>query len=185
MASQADQRLLTADEFLRIIFAPNLRFELDDGVVRMMTGGNFAHARVHRNLLVWLGNALRGSGCEPLGPDMAVRTGERSVRYPDIVVDCAQSPPDDKALELLNPRVIIEVLSPSTRDDNEGAKLQEYRGLPTVDTIVLIDPILEMIQVLQRRDDRRWPDILSVEGGDLGLPSLGRVVPHTEIFARY
>ena len=150
----------------------------------MMTGGNYAHARVLGNLLAWLKTGLRGSGCRPLGPDMAVRTGERSVRYPDLVVDCAQSPPDDKSRELLHPRVIIEVLSPGTRDDDETVKLDEYRGLVSVDTIVLIDPIPEIIQVLQRRDDRRWPDVLRVEPGDLPLPSLRLTVPRAEIFAR-
>lgn len=184
MASQADQRRLTADEFLRIIFAPDMRMELDDGIVRMMTGGNRAHARVHRNLLSWFRSALRGSGCEAFGPDMAVRTGARSVRYPDIVVDCAPSPPDDQSLELLQPRVVVEVLSPSTRDGDKTVKTQEYCRLATVDTIVLIDPIPEVVHIFQRRDDGVWPDIMRIEPADLALPSLGMTVPRAEVFAR-
>ncbi len=184
MATQADQRLLTADEFLRIIFEPDAKPELDEGIVRMMTGGTRAHSRVQGNLLALLAQRLRGSGCRPFGPDLAVQTSELSVRYPDIVVDCTGPEAGDDDLLARNPRVVIEVLSPGTARKDEGIKLREYRGLPTVDTVVLIDPLAELLRVLQRDESGKWPFVLRVERGDLALPSLEVTLPRMEIFAR-
>ena len=101
MATDPHYRLLTAEEFLRIDFGPEMKAELDNGVIRMMTGGTRAHARVQANLMTALGVALRGSGCRPYGSDMAVRTRDRSVRYPDITVDCGS--PDDRPDDLCCP----------------------------------------------------------------------------------
>ena len=184
MATQADQRLLTADEFLRIIFEPDAKPELDEGIVRMMTGGTLAHSRVQGNVLMWLRQQLRGSGCRPYGPDVAVQTGELSVRYPDIVVDCTGPGIDDDELLARTPRVVIEVLSPGTAHKDQEVKLREYRGLPSVDTVVLIDPRTELVQVLQRDNAGKWPVVPLVERGDLSLPSLHLVVPRSEVFAR-
>lgn len=139
MASDLHYRLLTAEEFLRIDFGPDMKAELDNGIIRMMAGGTRDHARIQANLTIVLGNALRGSGCRPYGSDMAVRTHDRSVRYPDLTIDCGG--PDDRPddLVLSDPRVVIEVLSPSTRDTDLKVKKDEYRAIPGVDTIAFVD----------------------------------------------
>jgi hypothetical protein len=67
LASLTYPRLLTAEEFLQIDFGPDLKAELDDGVIRMIAGGTRAHARVQANLTITLGNALSGSSCRPYG----------------------------------------------------------------------------------------------------------------------
>ncbi|MBM3929233.1 MAG: Uma2 family endonuclease, partial [Sphingomonadales bacterium] len=93
----------------------------------MIAGGTRDHARVQMNLYRFLGAALRGLGCRPFGSDMGVRSVDLSLRYPDVTVDCAGSdgPGDDRVLTA--PRVIIEVLSPSTRDHDLKDKPPEYR----------------------------------------------------------
>ena len=184
MATQAEYRLLTAEEFLRIDFGPDLKAELDEGVVRMMAGGTRDHARVQMNLYAFLRTALRDGGCRPYGSDMAVRTSGRSVRYPDLTVDCGApgDRPDDDVLR--NPTVIMEVLSPSTRRDDERVKLVEYRQLASVDTIVLVDPDAEKCRVLQRTGPDAWSDDTSAAPAGVSLPLLGVTIPHAEIFAR-
>lgn len=185
MASEAHYRLLTAEEFLQIEFGPDMKAELDEGVIRMMAGGTRDHARIQMNLYGFLRNVLRGSGCRPYGSDMAVRTSNHSVRYPDLTIDCggdAGNNPDDRLLQ--DPRVIMEVLSSSTRRADEGVKLAEYRQLPGVDTIVLIDPATERCRILQHTGEGAWSDVTYSVPAELALPSLDITIPHAEIFAR-
>lgn len=180
MATQADQRLLTADEFLRIVFSSNVKAELDDGVVTMMAGGSNHHARVQMNLYRWFANALDGSPCQPYGSDMAVRTTSRSVRYPDLTVDCG--PADEELLELQEPRVVVEVLSPTTRRDDEGRKLNEYRALTGLRTIAIIDQLDRSVRVFQRDVGEEWRDSGAVAGADFDVSFLGLTMPNAEIF---
>ena len=183
MATDPHYRLLTAEEFLRIDFGSDMKAELDNGVIRMMAGGTRDHSRVQVNLLVAVGNALRGSGCRPYGSDMAVRTHDRSVRYPDLTIDCGApgDRPDD--LTLSDPRVVIEVLSPSTRSSDLSVKKEEYRAIPGVDTIAFIDVDKQALAIHQRIANG-WTETLFSTALDLTLPALGIVIPHAEIFAR-
>lgn len=177
-------RPLTVEEFLGIDFGPQLKAELDRGTILMMAGGTRDHARVQGNLIAYLHTALRGSGCRPYGSDMKVRSADASVRYPDVTVDCG-APGDTGRDQFLHaPRVVVEVLSPSTRSQDAGVKLDEYRSLPTVDTIVLVDPEAERLRVLQRTGPQSWVDTAHIAPAALDLPTLGVTVPHDEIFAR-
>ena len=177
-------RLLTVEEFLEIDFGPHLKAELDRGTVLMMAGGTRDHARIQGNFMRYLGNALRGSGCRPYGSDVKVRSHDLSVRYPDVTVDCG-APGDTGRDEFLHaPRVIIEVLSPSTRAKDAGVKLDEYRTMRTVETIALVDPETERLRVLQRTGPQTWSDSTFVEPAALELVSMGIAMPHDEIFAR-
>jgi Uma2 family endonuclease len=183
MAARPEARLLTADEFLRIDFGPDLKAELDRGVIRMMGGGSYAHSRIQMNLYRFFGSALRGSGCRPHGSDMAVRVRDSSIRYPDLTIDCAAHLADGADRVLRDPRVIMEVLSPSTRDDDLGVKLAEYRLLASVEAIALIDPDDETLAVTRRTPGGGWSDVEFAKQ-DLVLPSLDLTIPHDEIFAR-
>lgn len=182
MATDSHHRLLTAEEFLKIDFG-DMKAELDNGIIRMIAGGTRSHARVQANLMIVIGNALRGSGCRPYGSDMGVRTHDRSVRYPDLTIDCGttRDRPDD--LVLSDPRVIIEVLSPSTRDIDLKVKRDEYRAMPGIDTIAFIDAEAEALSVHQRIEGG-WTETLFSSARDLSLPALGLVIPRDEIFAR-
>ena len=186
MATNPDFGLITAAEFLEMDFGPDRKMELDRGVIRMMTGGTGAHAGIQANILSALRNALRGSGCRPFGSDMAIETGPGSVRYPDISILCGnpRSPDNDTRKSFTDPRVIIEILSPTTMDKDQTVKLAEYQSLASVEMIVFVEPTLERIRVLQRLSPQSWRDDKHAEPVDLVLPSLGIMLPHDEIFAR-
>ena len=79
--------MLTAEAFLEIVFGEK-KAELDNGVIRMMAGGTVRHAQVQGNILGWLRQQLRGTGCRPYGSDMATATHDFSIRYPDVSVFC-------------------------------------------------------------------------------------------------
>ena len=178
----SDPRFLTAEEFYQIDFGPDLKAELDNGVIRMMAGGSRDHSRVQSNILAYLHPKLRGSGCRPYGSDMSVRAHDLSVRYPDVTVDCGSPSDTGRDTRLSAPRVIFEVLSPSTREIDLRVKREEYRLLPTIDTIVFVDPDAETSSVHQRTD-AGWAETLFTHD-DVDLVSLGLTIPHAEIFAR-
>lgn len=182
MATDAHYRLLTAEEFLRIDFGPDMKAELDNGVIRMMAGGTRDHARVQVNLIAAFRNALRGSPCRPYGSDMAIQTHDRSVRYPDLTIDCGKPGDRPEDLTLSDPRVVIEVLSPSTRSSDLNVKKEEYRAIASVDAIVFVDVEKAALAVHQRIAGG-WTETLFSNAIDLALPSLGLVIPRTEIFA--
>lgn len=184
MATSVSQRLLTADEFLRIDFGPDLKAELDNGVIRMIAGGSRRHNRIQVNLLVALGSRLRGSGCRRNGSDMGIRTHDGSVRYPDVSISCGPEAPEDDADRALDePRVIVEVLLPSTAGHDRGFKVPEYQALASVELIALIDPDRERLHIFQRTGRRPdvWSEIIHVDPADLDLPALGVTVPHAGI----
>ena len=184
MATQPDYPLVTADEFLRMDFGDR-KAELDNGVIRMMAGGTGRHARVAVNILRALGNRLEGTGCTPYTSDMATRTHDLSIRYPDVAVFCGRDGPENDDLKAWNdPRVLFEILSASTSRTDLRVKLPEYKALPSIDTIVFVDIVAERLRVVQRTGRNDWAETGHDEPVDLVLPSLRITLPHAEIFAR-
>lgn len=184
MATDPFNTKITADEFLAMDFGDK-KVELIDGVIRAMTGGKRAHFRVQRNLVRYLGQQLRGSGCGVYS-EFGLKLADDTIRYPDVVVECGG--PDrhenDEDLLLQSPVVLFEVLSPSTRNHDEGVKLRLYSELESVDTIVFVDPDAETVRVVQRLGPTSWRNELYPQAADVVLPAIGVTIPKEEIFAR-
>ncbi|MEG3178095.1 Uma2 family endonuclease [Sphingomonas sp. RB3P16] len=184
MATHPVYPLLTAEQFLEIDFGDQ-KAELDNGVVRMMAGGTARHAQVQLNISAALRVRLRGSGCSAYASDMAARTHDRSVRYPDVSVYCGRGgPSNDRATAFDDPRVVFEVLSDGTSRTDLRVKLNEYMALPSIDTIVFVDIGVERLRIVQRTGPSGWNDVTHDAPFDLRLPALGLTIPHDEIFAR-
>lgn len=186
MRKDALYKPITVEEFLAIDFPSDRKYELVDGVIRSMTGGTPAHSRVSSNILTFLRTKLRGTGCRPYNSDMGVRVTDTDVRYPDVAVYCGNPTTREReeARVFTDPVVIFEVLSPSTTRNDEGEKLGQYRHLPSLDTIVFVDPEAETARVVQRLGPQSWRDDLFAQPHDVMLPVLDLTIPHTEIFAR-
>lgn len=185
MATDPHYQKITVKEFLQMDFGDK-RVELDDGVIVAMTGATGSHNRIQANLMRFLGQALRGSGCRPFGSDQGLRTTESSTRYPDVAIYCGDLGPEgrDQRLVFDDPKVIFEVVSPSTQRRDEGTKLAEYQQLRSADTIVFIDPEVESVRVVQRLGPTSWRNELFPRGVDVHLPSVSITIPREEIFAR-
>lgn len=186
MRADPAYRKITADEFLAMDFGTDKRFELEDGVIVMMAGGTEAHAWVQLNILSWLRQRLRGTGCRPYGPDMAMEISATEIRYPDISIYCDQPPRDElsERRTLTDPCVVIEVLSPSTTTLDQGTKLEEYKRVASIRTIAFVDPINEMCRTLERQSDYGWLEHIFSSSRGIVVPSLDLTIPHAEIFAR-
>lgn len=183
MATTSVERPVSAAEFLAIDFGPDLKPELDRGVIRMMAGGTYAHASIQANVSGSLLVKLRGSGCRPYGSDMAVRTGDWSIRYPDVTIDCGSLNERARDKVLADPRVIVEVLSPSTRDDDLGIKLSEYRSVLSIHTIAFVDPEEQTIAVTNRTAHGGWTDVIFSAESDLMIAAMDLTIQRSDVFA--
>lgn len=184
MATNPRYDPISVEEFLAIEFPGDRRYELVHGVIRMMTGGTPAHARIGANILTYLALRLRGSGCRAYGPDLGLRISDFDARYPDVSVHCGNpgSAEAEKERLFTRPVAVFEVLSPSTSKGDQNEKLSEYREMASLRTIVFVDPQREQSSTCQRIDGG-WTE-LEFAAHDVDLPSLNLTIPHSEIFAR-
>ncbi|MFN8474589.1 MAG: Uma2 family endonuclease [Anaerolineae bacterium] len=130
---------LTPGEYLDQERRAEHKSEYVDGYVYAMTGATRTHNVIAGNLIAELNRQLEHKSCEVYPGDMRVRVGRRAYLYPDAVVACDEPEFDDAELDtLLNPIIIIEVLSKSTRDYDQGAKFALYRSLLSLGEYVLV-----------------------------------------------
>ncbi|GJE59800.1 Uma2 family endonuclease [Methylobacterium trifolii] len=158
------------------------RYELVGGLpVRMMAGARNVHDDIVVNLVALLRSALRGSGCRPFTGDGSVETLPGQVRRPDVGVDCG--PRDPNALKAAEPRLVVEVLSPTTRDFDAFEKLAEYKAMPGLDHVLLVEPNAAEIRLWSCDAARAWGET-RITGLDrsVDLPALGLSLPLAEIY---
>lgn len=180
---------ITVEQFLSIEWEDSdTKAELDNGVIRiirMMAGGTADHSHVQGNVFASIFEKLRGSGCRPHGSDMAVLVDDYSVRYPDVSVFCGRNGPEYRKHKAFDdPKLVVEVLSPGTRDHDFDVKLPEYRAIPSLQAILYIDPEAETILLSTRSLGGGWRDVDIDAGEDVVLASLGITLTSAEIFAR-
>lgn len=147
-------RLMSADDFLEWSLHQDDRYELVDGVPLAMAGAKLQHDQIVGNLIGMLFNALRGHRCRRFTADFAVRIPSGNIRRPDAGIDCA--PFDRDALAAGAPFLVAEVLSPSTRLYDQFQKLEEYKSVPGLRHILLIDPDAPRASHWVRDEDDIW-----------------------------
>ena len=166
-------------------FDTDCRFELDNGVVRMMGGGTVRHSQIQGNIFAALHSRLKGTGCAPHGPDMAALNHRLSVRYPDVSVYCGPDRPENDKLKALDdPKLVVEVLSPSTRLRDIEVKLPEYRMVRSLEAILYVDPEDETTHLELRNEAGEWRVAMAAADGSVDLPFLNVSLSHAEIFDR-
>lgn len=178
-------RKMPADEFLAwCLDREGEKWELVRGrPLRLMTGATHRHDRIVVNLLVALGTRLRGGPCAPNTDDIAVKTeaGE-NVRRPDVIVDCG--PKDPKGLDSKTPTAVFEVLSPSNANFTRFAKVDEYKGLPSLRHIIIVDHDAPRLIHHLRLASGVWTSAeVDGLGESLALSGIGVELPLAEIFA--
>ena len=182
--SQSALRRMTAEEFLQWdLDQPDARHELIDGVPVAMTGARRRHDRIVVNALSQLDVRLRGGPCEAFTPDTAVRIPNGNVRRPDAGVVCG--PDDDDMTYAAAPRLVIEMLSPTTRAFDLARKLEEYKSSASLDYILLVDPDMPEVILWSRNGARGWEHTV-VEGleSTIDLPALRITLPLADLYAR-
>ena len=149
---------LTEEEYLAIDRAADVRSEYIAGEIYAMAGASLNHIRLQGNTFGELYVALRNSDCQVCGSDFRVRTSaSHSHLYPDVSVFCGKPQlADGRADILLNPIVIIEVLSPSTESFDRGLKFRHYRSIESLKDYILIDQTQVLIEHYTRHGQVEW-----------------------------
>ena len=182
MSHAARHRPWTEDEFFRWLERQEGRYELVDGEPRAMTGATNRHNLVVTNLFRALDRRLRGGPCQPSPFNTAVRIPAGNIRYPDLLVDCGPFRPDDFAAS--EPVLVAEVLSPSTEVFDLTGKLEEYRTVPTLRHILLLDPKAPRARLHSRASEADpWSGRpLAGEAAEVALAVLGVAFPLGECY---
>jgi Uma2 family endonuclease len=147
-------RRMTVAEFFDWEPGDEERYELVDGRPIKMTGARRRHDRIVTNLNRILGNALLNTPYIVFTPDTAVLIPNGNVRRPDVGIDGGRD--DDALMHADVPRVVFEVLSPSTRKTDLIEKLAEYKTIESHLLILLIDPDKPHVTHWSRDRSRTW-----------------------------
>jgi len=179
-------RRLTEAEYLDLERAADFKSEFFDGEVFAMAGGSPQHSLIATNLAREFGNRLKGGKCVAYNSDLRLKIKPTGLlTYPDLSVICG-------ALEfaeglddtVLNPVVIVEVLSESTEAYDRGKKFEHYRQIPSLQEYLLVSQQEPRIEQFTRQEDGRW--VLSEAIGlhaSLALSSLRISISLSEVFA--
>lgn len=179
---------LTIEEYIEFDKNSEGRYEYFDGEVFAMAGGSPAHARIGLNITGTLREKLRGSKCEPFNSDMHIKVpAALPYRYPDASVVCGE-PVFEEQLGvklLVNPLVLIEVLSPSTEGYDLGKKFTEYKSIASFQEYLAISQTIPHVIRYYRQANGFWVrhDIEGIESEVL-LESLNVSLLLSEIYER-
>lgn len=140
MSSTAAQTYLTPEEYLAWERKADTKHEYLRGEIIAMSGASHAHSLIVTNISGELYIQLKGGTCEVHTNDIRVRTSpEISYFYPDVLVVCGEPRFEDNAFDtLLNPIVLVEVLSPSTQAYDRGEKFKHYQQLTSLREYILV-----------------------------------------------
>lgn len=129
-----------------------IRYEYIDGHVYAMAGGTADHDTVKSNIQSLLWNFLRHSNCRVYSSDMKVYISETRYFHPDVIVTC--DPRDRGRIQAIqSPRLVVEVLSPSTELTDRTLKLKNYRAHPTIEEYVLADSQSVKIEIYRKKGE--------------------------------
>ena len=186
MATVAAQTYITPQEYLALERKAAYKSEYLDGHIIAMSGASFKHSLIISNISGELHLQFKGRGCSVHTNDMRVRPNPRdSYFYPDVVVVCGEPQFEDEVFDtLLNPIVIVEVLSSSTEAYDRGEKFRRYQQLASLKEYVLVSQDKVWVEH-HRRHGAQW--ILShyrTLEEVLLLPSIGCEMPLSDIYAR-
>ncbi|MCD6013262.1 MAG: Uma2 family endonuclease [Flavipsychrobacter sp.] len=148
----------TIEEYLEMENAATEKHEYYRGEIFAMSGAKVPHVIISRNLMVNLGIKLKGNPCQPYGSDGRIYIEKNTLfTYPDLSIVCGdlQTLKDDH-LNILNPSIIFEVLSPSTKDYDRGQKFMLYRDIATLREYVVVDSESVLVEAWHINENGNW-----------------------------
>lgn len=176
----------TVEEYLAFERSSELKHEYVSGEIVAMAGATRAHNLITGNISQRLRNQLEGQPCETYSNDMRVRTTPADYTYPDVVVICGEPQFEDAELDtLLNPMVVVEVLSKSSKTRDRGEKCSDYRGIESVKDILLVAQHKMRVEHYVRQANNDWllRDV-SDPAGLIMIASIGCRLTLAEIYER-
>ncbi|MEG3990102.1 Uma2 family endonuclease [Microcoleus sp. S28C3] len=158
MLVQSKEKFYTPDEYRELEETAEFRNEYRDGEIVQMSGGSINHSRIIRNLSRVLGNLLEGQPYELFHNDLRLWIPRyRRGTYPDVMV--IEGEPvfnEGRSDEILNPMLIVEVLSKSTKDFDKEDKFRFYRSIPELREYVLVSQYEFLVEQYIKTESNEW-----------------------------
>lgn len=183
MITAASRRMhWSEEEYLAFENDSPTKHEYLNGEIFAMAGARPCHNQVANNVAVALGALLRGRRCRGFNSDQRIYIPQTGLNtYADGGVACGRWQIHTDGMCLLNPVLLFEVLSSSTRDYDRGAKCDHYRQIPSLRHVLLIDQPTHLVEHYHREPGGPW-DVTSMREGSLKLPDLGGAISLAEIY---
>jgi Uma2 family endonuclease len=173
---------LTLQEYLDWENAQPEKHEFHRGEIFAMTGGRRTHGRVVSNLNRRLSEALDGSPCQVFSEGMKVQVVDDTILYPDVFVTCDRA---DLSTDQIfrSPKLVIEVLSPSTQAYDRSKKFALYRQLASLHEYILVDPETRRVESFTRNAQGEWVLHDMSDSVAMAIASIDCTVPMSDVFA--
>lgn len=185
--SRPAEQFITAADYLALERQAESKSEYLNGCIYAMSGASQGHNTIVFNLARRIGNQLDGKPCQGYVNDMRVKVSPTGLyTYPDVVVVCDEPRFEDKQLDtLLNPKMIIEVLSESTEKYDRGAKFAHYRTLDSLTDYLLVAQNQPCIEHFQRQADESWRYSVAQDlEAEIDIPTISCVLRLAEVYER-
>jgi Uma2 family endonuclease len=176
----------TAEEYLTRERAADHKSEFYRGQIFAMAGASEPHNRISSNLIAAIHGALRGRDCVVYPSDMRVKCPTGLYTYPDLSIVCGPPELEDRRGDtLLNPMVIVEILSPSTEAYDRGKKFEHYRTMASLKEYLLIaQDRVSVAKFLRPNDAGQWTWTVQTEAEEsVSLGSCGATIRIADIYA--
>jgi Uma2 family endonuclease len=186
MAANPERRY-TLEEYLELDRTSEERLEFWDGEVFCMSGGSEWHYEIESNIVTFLKTSLKGRGCRAYTGNVRIKVPSAPpYRYADVSALCGEAKFEEigGVDALVNPQLLVEVLSPSTEAYDRGDKFLHYKSIPTLREYLLVAQNQPHVTHLFKREDGLWihTDVNEL-GATLTLTSLGCELPLAEVYA--
>lgn len=173
---------INVDDYLEGEKVSRTKHEYLNGEVYAMAGASEKHHRICLNLIKKLDSHLENSACDAFITDMKLKVDESTFYYPDVFVACDKNPESEYYRE--EPILIIEVISPSTRQTDRREKLRAYQQIPSVQEYMIIEQEKIYIELHRRQPDGRWITYFFNDDEDFTLESVNLRLELAEVYRR-
>ncbi len=176
-------RQMTVEEYFAYDDASEYTNEYIDGEVYPMTGGTAYHAEIMFNIGLALGLRLRAGNFHFYSSAMRIRISPTRYVYPDLSVVRGEAELDERAMNLFNPTLVVEVLSPTTANKDLGFKRDLYHSIPSLQIYLIIEQFKAQVEVDSRKDDSWQSREYAGVDAIVPLPALNCDLPLAEVYA--
>jgi Uma2 family endonuclease len=174
--------IFSVEEYLRLEENSEVRHEYFHGSLFAMSGASLRHDRIATNLLAAFHGHVRGGSCVAHSSDVKLSLSISDLNifyYPDVMVSCTRE--GEERNYIRNPRLVIEVLSPSTSMIDRREKLMTYKQIPTVEEYMVLSQDTYEV-VAHRRADKWVPQVIKGADAIVEFRSIGLSLPLTQVY---
>ncbi|MBD2577938.1 Uma2 family endonuclease [Oscillatoria sp. FACHB-1406] len=168
-------------DYLALERQQTMRHEYRYGLVYAMAGGSDDHNEITLNLIECLRPTARDRNCQLFASDVKVSHADRFFYYPDVFITCAVQDRDDRYIKR-HPKLIAEVLSPSTEKFDRAQKFEDYQQLVSLEEYLLISTDEIRVELRQRQSDGTWKTTIYRSGDRVFLASIQLEVDLSQIY---